>query len=121
MATEQNRVAPKGQPKDQTKDRPRDEDVAVAAYYIAERRGFAGDQQLDDWLSAEQALGSPPQISGEDDRAARGMVEEDIAPDEVHRWATTLNVTAEELRIAIQRVGPSSAAVRSFLQSGRKK
>ena len=27
--------------------------IAVAAYYIAEQRGFQGDAALDDWLQAE--------------------------------------------------------------------
>ncbi len=27
--------------------------IAEAAYYRAERRGFSGDQALEDWLSAE--------------------------------------------------------------------
>lgn len=31
-------------------------DIARAAYYIAERRGFAPGGALDDWLQAEKAL-----------------------------------------------------------------
>ena len=119
MATQQNRATRDGQAQGQTKNAPRTEEVAVAAYYIAERRGFAGDQQLDDWLSAERELGSQPPVSGEDELAARGLVEEDIAPDEIGRWAEALSVTPEDLRAAIQRVGPSSTAVRKFLQSSR--
>jgi len=121
MATEQHRITRHGQAQGQTKTTPRTEDVAVAAYYIAERRGFAGDQQLDDWLSAEQELGSQPPTAGDDEIAARGLVEEDIAPDEIDRWAETFDVTLERLRVAIQRVGPSSKAVRTFLQSSRGK
>lgn len=30
--------------------------VAEAAYYIAQRRGFAEDRQLDDWLQAEAQI-----------------------------------------------------------------
>lgn len=30
--------------------------VEVAAYYIAERRGFRGDSQLDDWVAAEAEI-----------------------------------------------------------------
>lgn len=30
--------------------------VAVAAYYLAERRGFAPGFELDDWLSAETMI-----------------------------------------------------------------
>lgn len=35
---------------------PRAEDVAVAAYYRAERRGFTPGHELDDWLEAEREL-----------------------------------------------------------------
>jgi hypothetical protein len=31
----------------------RDRYIAEAAYYIAERRGFSGGMELDDWLEAE--------------------------------------------------------------------
>jgi len=30
--------------------------VQVAAYYLAERRGFAPGHELDDWLAAEEAI-----------------------------------------------------------------
>lgn len=30
--------------------------IEVAAYYIAERRGFHGDSQLDDWVAAEEEI-----------------------------------------------------------------
>jgi hypothetical protein len=30
--------------------------VQVAAYYLAERRGFAPGHELDDWLAAEDAI-----------------------------------------------------------------
>src|SRR5258707_210819 len=83
MATEQYRIN-RDHAQGQTKNQPPTEDVAVAAYYIAERRGFAGDQQLDDWLSAERELGSKSPVPGEDEIAARGLVEEDIAPDEIN-------------------------------------
>jgi hypothetical protein len=55
-------------------------------------------------------------MAGED---PRGHPEEDIRPDEVHRWAEELNVSPEELRVAIERVGPVSSEVRKFLQQGR--
>ena len=31
-------------------------DIEVAAYYLAEKRGFAPDQELDDWLIAERQV-----------------------------------------------------------------
>lgn len=30
--------------------------IAVAAYFLAERRGFAPGHELDDWLAAEDAV-----------------------------------------------------------------
>jgi len=47
---------------------------------------------------------------------SRGLPEEDIKPDQIHRWAEDLDVTPEELRAAIERVGPISSEVRKFLQ-----
>lgn len=35
-------------------------EIAVAAYYIAERRGFAPGCELDDWLAAEAERGDAP-------------------------------------------------------------
>jgi hypothetical protein len=32
--------------------------IAEAAYYLAERRGFAGEHSLEDWLAAEQQVRS---------------------------------------------------------------
>lgn len=34
--------------------------VAEAAFYIAEARGFAPGQEIDDWLAAERMLGHQP-------------------------------------------------------------
>lgn len=30
--------------------------ISIAAYYLAERRGFAAGQSLDDWLRAEEQI-----------------------------------------------------------------
>jgi hypothetical protein len=30
--------------------------ISEAAYYLAEKRGFAGERSLDDWLAAEQQV-----------------------------------------------------------------
>lgn len=35
-----------------------EEIIAVAAYYLAERRGFSSGQELDDWLQAEKEIES---------------------------------------------------------------
>lgn len=32
------------------------DDIAVAAYYLAEARGFTSGNEMDDWLEAEQAV-----------------------------------------------------------------
>jgi hypothetical protein len=120
MATEQPRENREAHYGGQAKNGPRSEDIAVAAYYIAERRGFAGDQQVDDWLSAERELGSTPTGTSSDEIAARGLVAEDIEPDQIVQWANKLNVTPQELRVAIQRAGPSSKAVRQFFRQPDK-
>lgn len=39
--------------------------IAEAAYYAAERRGFKGGSELEDWLAAEREIDGPPE------RAAR--------------------------------------------------
>jgi hypothetical protein len=100
------------------------EDIATAAYFIAERRGFQGDRQVEDWLEAERALGvNPADGAARDELAARAHVEEDIKADEVHQWADKLGVPVDRLRVAIQRAGPSSEKVREFLaneDSGEK-
>jgi hypothetical protein len=49
----------------------------------------------------------------------RGHPEEDIHPDEIHQWAEEFGVSAEELRVAIERVGPVSIEVRKFLGGER--
>ncbi|HEY4214801.1 MAG TPA: DUF2934 domain-containing protein [Steroidobacteraceae bacterium] len=42
-------------------DAARRERIAIAAYYLAERRGFAPGVEMEDWLAAEAALeGSAP-------------------------------------------------------------
>ena len=34
--------------------------IAIAAYYIAEQRGFAAGHELEDWLRAESEIDSAP-------------------------------------------------------------
>ena len=34
----------------------REEQIAINAYFKAERRGFAGEHELEDWLEAEREL-----------------------------------------------------------------
>jgi hypothetical protein len=93
------------------------QDIATAAYYIAERRGFEGGLHVEDWLEAERGLGARHEGSERDELAAREHVEEDIKPDEIQRWAEELHVSPKNLRIAIHQVGPNSTSVKQFLQS----
>lgn len=37
---------------------PRPEDVAIAAYFRAEARGFAPGNEVEDWLAAEREIAS---------------------------------------------------------------
>jgi Protein of unknown function (DUF2934) len=36
------------------------ERVALAAYYLAQQRGFEPGRELEDWLAAEAQIGHPP-------------------------------------------------------------
>jgi hypothetical protein len=40
--------------------------IAEAAYYLAEKRGFAGEHALDDWLTAERQVGQLIRMSSDD-------------------------------------------------------
>ena len=107
------------EPELQDSEEPRHEDIAVAAYYIGERRGFKGDLHVEDWLEAEASLGAREVDGGaRDELSAREHVEEDIKPDEIDRWAHKFHVSKEQLRTAIQRVGPNSTNVKQFLRAG---
>ena len=58
------RATPRSEPSEAQPDSYR-ERVAVAAYYLAERRGFAPGNELEDWLTAERDLdGSPDAVEG---------------------------------------------------------
>lgn len=93
----------------------RQERIAVAAYYNAERRGFAGNAELDDWLDAEKAIdGATPadaaaQLEGSADAS------ELIYPEDLDEWAERLDVTREQLRVAIRQVGSRVDDVTRFL------
>ena len=93
----------------------RREHIAVAAYYNAERRGFSGNAEFDDWLDAEKAIdGATP-----DDAAAQldpGTDSSDlIYPEDIDEWAERLDVTREQLRVAIRHVGSRVDDVARFL------
>ena len=45
--------------------------IALAAYYRAERRGFAPGGELEDWLAAESEIDA--QLARRADRALRGV------------------------------------------------
>jgi hypothetical protein len=51
------RNAPKRRARSSTESpEQRSQRIAVAAYFLAEQRGFAPNQELDDWLEAERSL-----------------------------------------------------------------
>lgn len=47
-------------------ERTRHELIAAAAYFLAERRGFAPGSELDDWLQAEAQIGARGERPGAD-------------------------------------------------------
>ena len=48
---------------------PRAQMIAVAAYFLAEKRNFAGGSELDDWLNAERDIdAAQPGAGGNADR-----------------------------------------------------
>jgi energy-coupling factor transporter ATP-binding protein EcfA2 len=55
MATKQVQTK-KDEPASNLSAEQRQEMIALAAYQIAEKRGFVGNHDMDDWLAAEQEL-----------------------------------------------------------------
>ena len=62
---------PKRQP-GQASEEERDRLIAIAAYYRAERRGFAPGRELEDWLAAEAEVEA--QLASRRASAPRGGV-----------------------------------------------
>ena len=93
----------------------RRERIAVAAYYNAERRGFEGNNELGDWLDAEKSIDG---ISAADAAAQLNPgadASEIIYPEDIDEWAERLDVTREQLRVAIRQVGSKVDDVTRFL------
>jgi hypothetical protein len=108
----QARSAPPG------RDEERRAQIALAAYYRAERRGFGSDGEVDDWLQAEQEVDRaatlhsammPPHDSERD--------REVIETDRLAAWARKLKVSTPRLREAIEKVGPSVSVVKQYLEN----
>jgi|SRR5687768_3215463 len=129
--------APDQQPGEAGGDRRRDE-IARAAYYKAQRRGFDGNREVEDWLEAEREIDSRAAGAGIQHEASvlaestagvtapaikevRKNVEgEVIDPEDLQSWAKKLQVPAPRLREAIQRVGTRVSEVKLFLGSGQQ-
>lgn len=43
---------------------PREQQVATAAYYLAEKRGFTPGNEIADWLEAEREFPTSPKEEG---------------------------------------------------------
>ena len=93
----------------------RRERIAVAAYYNAERRRFEGSNELDDWLDAEKSIDgiSAADAAAQLDTGADAT--EVIYPEDIDEWAERLDVTREQLRVAIRQVGSKVDDVARFL------
>jgi len=105
-------------------DERRRAEIALAAYYRAERRGFGGNGELDDWLQAEREIDNRMADTSLLQRSALLPGAGDAAHDrdliETHRlaaWAKKLKVSTPRLREAIERVGPSVSVVKQYLES----
>ena len=127
---------------DSSADERRRARIAEAAYHIAERRGFQGGTENEDWLEAERQVDSQAAGGGIPTEASRMAEEADdvsapaikqerppdasdgiIEPDQVKQWAKDLNVSAARVREAIKNVGPKVEDVKQFLgakKSGRR-
>ncbi|MEO8165239.1 MAG: DUF2934 domain-containing protein [Betaproteobacteria bacterium] len=112
--------------------------IAQRAYSHAQRRGFQGDGQLEDWLRAEREIDHESHSVGKkqvasmnndsisaDAIARETMYEtprdggaEHIEPDQMKDWAQRLGVPANRLREVIQRVGSMVRDVRQSLEGG---
>ena len=58
-----------------------------------------------------------------DDKAKRGSPDRDRIdindPDEIRNWTQSLGVSKDELKKAVEAVGPQAARVREYLGSAR--
>jgi hypothetical protein len=121
-------------------ERGRQERIAVAAYYNAERRGFGAGGEVEDWLEAERQVDGNASEKGSRGEAAAQQPDgadvssginaaaerpdypdlneagiEHVEPDQVGKWARRLKVPAPKLREAMQRVGPVISDIKRFL------
>ena len=93
----------------------RRERIAVAAYYNAERRGFEGNNELDDWLDAEKSIDGVSAADAAAQLNPGADASEVIYPEDIDEWAERLDVTREQLRVAIRQVGTKVDDVARFL------
>ena len=93
----------------------RRERIAVAAYYNAERRGFEGNNELDDWLDAEKSIDGVSAADAAAQLDPDADANEVIYPEDIDEWAERLDVTREQLRVAIRQVGTKVDDVARFL------
>ena len=143
MAEQQTRADRSPLPRERTNElaaeTSREERIAVAAYYNAEREGFQKDREMDYWLEAEAQIDSMAAGSGVKHEAALAAAQatdtsveipsagssdpepERIEANDVKRIAKELGVSAARLRVAIQRVGPILEDVKQFLQNPEAK
>jgi hypothetical protein len=93
----------------------RRERIAVTAYYNAERRGFEGNNELDDWLDAEKSIDGVSAADAAAQLNPDADASEVIYPEDIDEWAERLDVTREQLRVAIRQVGSKVDDVARFL------
>ena len=100
---------------DPAEEASRRERIAVAAYYNAERRGSEGNNELDDWLDAEKSIDGVSAADAAAQLNPGADASEVIYPEDIDEWAERLDVTREQLRVAIRQVGTKVDDVARFL------
>lgn len=108
--------------------------IERAAYGYSQNRVEGAGDSMSDWLQAEvevdaeldamEPSGSNPATAASatesiiDRGETRGNAHTDrIEPDQIAHWAEKLNVTKEELRVAVKDAGAEPAKVMEYLKS----
>jgi hypothetical protein len=99
----------------------RRERIAVRAYYNAERRGFQGDGQLEDWLSAERDIDDPSRAGGVQQEASRqrdGLAESGLKPQRDNAGGERVGSLVEDIKQDLKNTEYSAEVRHSTADNG---